>query len=111
VNLSWYGLTPLMIACMRGDASMVQYLIDKGADVNLGIPTKAYQLLRKLKYSQCTPQSSSTYVPPDVRKQWSYNTKPTESSLPEEFSKAKVYPIDIALMGEHFEVADQLVTM
>ena len=34
-----YGLTPLFLACQKGDLDLAQMLLDRGADVNLGKTT------------------------------------------------------------------------
>lgn len=48
-NVDWYGLTPLQLACCKGNASVVNVLLDTNADMGKGLSLGEYALLRKMK--------------------------------------------------------------
>ncbi|KAI8815575.1 uncharacterized protein EV422DRAFT_510469 [Fimicolochytrium jonesii] len=50
VNSDWYGITPLHLAVGKGSISVVNILLDNGANPSLGLAVQDYLLLRKLKH-------------------------------------------------------------
>ncbi|KAJ3007897.1 hypothetical protein HKX48_008879, partial [Thoreauomyces humboldtii] len=61
VNQDWYGLTPLHVATCKGSISVINILLENGANPRQGIPMQSYRLLRKLKNSQPRDGSKTVY--------------------------------------------------
>ncbi|ORX75799.1 ankyrin [Anaeromyces robustus] len=114
VNLSWFGLTPLILACAQNNLALVQLLLSNGANPNIGIPLEQYNSLCELKTSihnkdsehwkeECPIFSGSEY-----QKQWG-----EKSFLPinkKYFRTTILYPIDIACMMNNLEIVRLLLT-
>ncbi|KAJ8324974.1 hypothetical protein QVD99_000257 [Batrachochytrium dendrobatidis] len=66
VNASWYRITPLVIACCKGNMSVVQWLVESGANINVSLPLSYYFLLRGL-HAHDTHSSTGVRDPPVSR--------------------------------------------
>jgi len=114
VNLSWFGLTPLILACAQNNLPLVQLLLSNGANPNLGIPLEQYNSLCefKIKYNDDKKERWKLECPifsgSDFQKQWGEN-----SFLPinkKYFRTTILYPIDIACMMNNLEIVRLLLT-
>ncbi|KAI8912084.1 hypothetical protein DFJ77DRAFT_468853 [Powellomyces hirtus] len=52
VNADWYGVTALHVAASKGSLTVVNMLLEQGANPRQGIPVANFRLLRKLKNAQ-----------------------------------------------------------
>ncbi|KAJ3171923.1 hypothetical protein HDU87_008173 [Geranomyces variabilis] len=52
VNADWYGITPLHVAACKGALTVVNMLLEHGANPRQGLPIVNYRLLRRLKNTQ-----------------------------------------------------------
>ncbi|KAJ3048465.1 hypothetical protein HK097_010513, partial [Rhizophlyctis rosea] len=113
-NITWYGLTPLHQAAARGSASIVQLLLDYGADPTLGIPFTEYQILQRLRGKDGTGinfrenVNGSNGLSSRVRRQVVVSEK--GKSVAEKFADQLLLPLDIAAAAGHVEVVRLLVS-
>ncbi|KAJ3158291.1 hypothetical protein HDU86_003000 [Geranomyces michiganensis] len=52
VNADWYGITPLHVAACKGALTVVNMLLEHGANPRQGLSIANYRLLRRLKNTQ-----------------------------------------------------------
>jgi len=114
VNLSWFGLTPLILACAQNNLPLVQLLLSNGANPNLGIPLEQYNSLCefKIKYNDDKKEQWKLECPifkgSEFQRQWGEH-----SFLPinkKYFRSTILYPIDIACMMNNLEIVRLLLT-
>jgi len=83
VNHSWYGLTPLHIACAKGNINAAIQLIENGADPFPILPLAHFELLRGLKSDPAKLMSRRHTM--ELGRQWipqgGGNTKRFESTV------------------------------
>jgi ankyrin repeat protein len=63
VNLSWYQVTPLQNACVKGNEAIIRLLIENGASPNQSLGLEDYILLSKLKPAHRKATSPTTSNP------------------------------------------------
>jgi ankyrin repeat protein len=127
VNLGWYGLTPLHIACCKGNVNIVNSLLENGADIHAGLPLDDYIVLCRLK-SDSARTATKDFI--TTKKQWKsleerkevrvrLASSGTESkrkkkrifdTVPEEYAQnKKINPAELAAACGHAELAKFLI--
>jgi ankyrin repeat protein len=114
VNLSWFGLTPLILACSQNNLALVQLLLANGANPNLGIPLEQYNSLceLKIKFNDKNKEQWKLQCPifkgSEFQRQWGENHfLPINKKY---FRTTILYPIDIACMMNNLEIVRLLLT-
>jgi len=114
VNLSWFGLTPLILACAQNNLPLVQLLLSNGANPNLGIPLEQYNSLCELKirFNDKNREQWKLQCPifrgSDYQKQWGeHHILPINKKF---FRTTILYPLDIACMMNNHEIVRLLLT-
>jgi len=114
VNLSWFGLTPLILACAQNNLPLVQLLLSNGANPNLGIPLEQYNSLCELKigFNDKNKEQWKLQCPifkgSEFQRQWGESHfLPIDKKY---FRTTILYPIDIACMMNNLEIVRLLLT-
>lgn len=114
VNLSWFGLSPLLIACSQNNLSLVQLLLSNGANPNIGIPMEQYNSLCSLKmkynakYNEHWKEFCPIFEGSPFQKQWGErHLYPIKKSF---YRNTIIYPIDIACMMGNSNIVRLLLT-
>lgn len=97
INLSWFGLSPLHLACClheKGNAQLVKFLIDNNADPTLYLLYQQYFLLLQLK---SVPFSSHSY---NYNEDIDNSSRPKKSSV-NEYKKLAMHLRQPSLPPDH----------
>ncbi|KAJ3218479.1 hypothetical protein HK099_005036, partial [Clydaea vesicula] len=139
VNQTWYGLSPLHLACCKGNPGVIRSLLENGADHNFGLPFETYTLLCKIK-SDAAKAATSLISSSSYKRQFGSktitahkkgvknsdkslnkddgttisppltSTSMPHSHLPETFFKnKKIFPVELACAGKHVDACKLLL--
>ncbi|KAJ3035507.1 hypothetical protein HDV00_003713 [Rhizophlyctis rosea] len=110
VNINWFGLTPLHQAAARGSQSVIQLLLDCGADPTQGVPFAQYQILQRLKGKDNTMAEirGSPNGLPRMRRQ--FGGEERGKSIAEKFAEHQLLPLDIAAATGNVEAVRVLLS-
>nr|KAJ3409109.1 hypothetical protein HK105_003104 [Polyrhizophydium stewartii] len=126
INASWYCITPLMIACCKGQVPTVQMLLDLGASPKMTLPLSYYFLLRglnrparrsferELSSSFNRSRTSVTRGEPVATNDFGmtlkqYGDRAHVRFLPEYTAERSLLPIELAAMCGHKDVVKMLL--
>jgi hypothetical protein len=118
VNLSWYQVTPLQNACLKGNEIIIRLLIENGANPNQSLGLGDYLMLSKLKPRHRRSPSSSS---PDEPASLAGSVKSTKEYPQQVFQKSpaklekeyienkQIYLFEMAAMRGHMGIASYLL--
>jgi len=113
INQSWNGLTPLHIACCKGDEKLINLIIDYGADVFQPIPIEQYLNLGRLKSVEARISAhkksvlNGTYMDEQLG---TNNYSCQNNSIIKMYPKIQyIYPIDFAASTGNVKLAGIII--
>jgi ankyrin repeat protein len=134
LNLSWFGLSPLHLACClheKGNAQLLKFLLDSNADPTLYLLYQQYFLLMQLKTTYKPLTSAALHTTPtkkrpvvadlsSIRNSWTSPKKaamhlriptiPPDQQAIQAAHSAPIFPIEIAASVYNLEAVVLLLT-
>ncbi|KAI9199447.1 ankyrin repeat-containing domain protein [Polychytrium aggregatum] len=109
-SVGWYNLTPLHVACCKGNIGVVQVLIEHNADITAGLPLREYTLLQKLKSDKSKAVQSKQNIFSTIR-QWG-SSQPKVDAVDDNpaWKDAKILPVELAAACGHIEVVRTILS-
>lgn len=121
VNISWYQLSPIHLACLNGNEKILSLLLDNGANINQGLGLEDMYLLSKLKMSgnHFIPDENNNEIHPkipkshvndsqkDIFRQAGYKGPILVGA--EYTQNLMVYPFELAYVNGHSKLATTLL--